>query len=345
MNDIALTGKSQASALDIHAKIELQFLQKYGLHVIIDNMDQYLTQSYIQLYYIDQKKVTQDQYINYRTQQINNQNQENQVFFALRNFTFNSFSSILDSILQQTNVYLRDDNRSIRTIQDQAHKRQAFTHFQHGSFNEDKQSQRQQNIYELYANKLAQDHQEITVGEIVIIDVAIKCPSQRTKQLSKEIQKRIQSLFTITRIQNQTVQSEYIPYLRDYKLQHITLILLYNGEVNHDFSKSFQLNTITLQQRTFELKVRIYYISKQSLFSNFREINKQQNLECITDKIVTFYEMSRVKKRRAKILEEIDQIQQKKQRIRSSTTSKSWLIGGGFGALALFGIFLMRRKA
>lgn len=72
MNDIAHTGKSQASAMDIHSKIECQFLQRYAHYVVVDEMDQILTPSYVHMWHVlDHKRVSQEQYISYKTQQIN----------------------------------------------------------------------------------------------------------------------------------------------------------------------------------------------------------------------------------------------------------------------------------
>ncbi|CAK61875.1 unnamed protein product (macronuclear) [Paramecium tetraurelia] len=339
MNDIAHTGKSQASAQDIHSKIESQFLQRYAHYLIGDEFDSFLTSSFVHMLHIlDSKKVSCEQLINYKTQQINNQNTESQVFFALRNFTFNSFSLMFDQKLEYTNVYSKEEYfRSIRTTQDQANRRHQFVHNPSNSFNQEKQEQNQHNFYELYSNKLAKDQGDILQGEIVIFETRIKYPATKAKQLCYEIKQKIDNLFRSTTRQHQIIRSEYIPYLEEYKYPTIVLIILYNGDVNLDFSKLLQMNQITINRKQFALKVKVYFISKLSLFSHFREVNNQQKTECITDKVVTFYDMNRVRQRRQKVLKEIEII--KKQALVNQNKKKKeqywkWSITTGFCVVA-----------
>ncbi|CAD8120957.1 unnamed protein product [Paramecium sonneborni] len=347
MNDIAHTGKSQASAQDIHSKIESQFLQRYAHYLIGDEFDSFLTPSFVHMLHIlDQKKVSCEQLINYKTQQINNQNTESQVFFALRNFTFNSFSLMFDQKLENTNVYTKEDYfRSIRTTQDQANRRHQFVHNPSNSFNQDKQEQHQHNFYELYSNKLAKDQGDILQGEIVIFETRIKYPATKAKQLCYEIKQKIDNLFRSTTRQHQIIRSEYIPYLEEYKYPTIVLIILYNGDVNLDFSKLLQMNQITINRKQFALKVKVYFISKLSLFSHFREVNNQQKTECITDKVVTFYDMNRVRQRRQKVLKEIEVIKKQSQ-VNLNKKKKEqywkWSITTGFCVAAA--IYLLSKK-
>ncbi|CAD8123338.1 unnamed protein product [Paramecium sonneborni] len=347
MNDIAHTGKSQASAQDIHSKIESQFLQRYAHYLIGDEFDTFLTPSFVHMLHIlDSKKVSCEQLINYKTQQINNQNTESQVFFALRNFTFNSFSLMFDQKLENTNVYTKEDYfRSIRTTQDQTNRRHQFVHNPSNSFNQDKQEQQQNNFYELYSNKLAKDQGDILQGEIVIFDTRIKYPATKAKQLCYEIKQKIDNLFRSTTRQHQIIRSEYIPYLEEYKYPTIVLIILYNGDVNLDFSKLLQMNQITINRKQFALKVKVYFISKLSLFSHFREVNNQQKTECITDKVVTFYDMNRVRQKRQKVLKEIEIIKKQAQVNQNKKKKEQywkWSITTGFCVAAA--IYLLSKK-
>ncbi|CAD8112715.1 unnamed protein product [Paramecium primaurelia] len=347
MNDIAHTGKSQASAQDIHSKIESQFLQRYAHYLIGDEFDSFLTPSFVHMLHIlDSKKVSCEQLINYKTQQINNQNTESQVFFALRNFTFNSFSLMFDQKLENTNVYTKEEYfRSIRTTQDQANRRHQFVHNPSNSFNQDKQDQQQHNFYELYSNKLAKDQGEILQGEIVILETRIKYSANKAKQLCYEIKQKIDNLFKSTTRQHQIIRSEYIPYLDEYKYPTIVLIILYNGDVNLDFSKILQMNQITINRKQFALKIKVYFISKLSLFSHFREVNNQQKTECITDKVVTFYDMNRVRQRRQKVLKEIEIIKTQAQANQNKKKKEQywkWSITTGFCVAAA--IYLLSKK-
>jgi hypothetical protein len=57
--NIAHTGKSQASAIDIHSRIESQFLERYSRYIVQDDLYTFLTDSYMQMIYtLDQKRVS-----------------------------------------------------------------------------------------------------------------------------------------------------------------------------------------------------------------------------------------------------------------------------------------------
>jgi hypothetical protein len=74
-------------------------------------------------------------------------------------------------------------------------------------------------------------------------------------------------------VQHQIIESEYLPYVREYKLSSITIILFYNGDVNYDFSKTMHLNTITINNQLFNVKLKVFFVSKLSLFMHFKESN------------------------------------------------------------------------
>lgn len=76
-------------------------------------------------------------------------------------------------------------------------------------------------------------------------------------------------------MQHQLIESEYLPYLREYRHSTITVILMFNGDVNFDFSKTVHFNSIVLDNKTLLVKLKIYFVSKQSLFMHFRESNGQ----------------------------------------------------------------------
>lgn len=64
------------------------------------------------------------------------------------------------------------------------------------------------------------------------------------------------------RHQHQTIDSEYLPYLKELKVPMITIILFYNGDVNFDFSRYLKLDTISIHNVQYQVRLKVYYVSK-----------------------------------------------------------------------------------
>ena len=83
--------------------------------------------------------------------------------------------------------------------------------------------------------------------------------------------------------------------LTNYKEEYFNIFLCYFGDFNfHIFQKEkYEVNKVTILGKEHNLRIFVFYISRQAMVETFRSLNKIANLEYINDLVIQFYEMKR----------------------------------------------------
>ncbi|KRW99964.1 Protein kinase-like domain [Pseudocohnilembus persalinus] len=290
-----VTGKSQHSAFDFFEKIETNFLEKYLLYLIKDELGQI---------FLNLNEI------------INNPNLV-YLFNVQKEFKMSElmefFQKKIGQYEQQAPIMLPPSSRQSRK------KEHVFIQIYQNKFAR-LDIEVQKNEFLFAFSKFKQTHSKLKDFGKEILKRLAKEKQLITFIQQKQNQEKIQQSSQQVAQQQQSINSN-----SSYKnkLPCMNLLIFYTGDVNFKFQNDEFLtkNMINIHGQDFNFKVNIFYVSKVQLFQYFCKSNNL-NIEQIDDKTITLFELRRMSLKRRNLALE-NHKKQKQQQLQQQQQQQS----------------------
>lgn len=98
-------------------------------------------------------------------------------------------------------------------------------------------------------------------------------------------------------------EEDVLKQLKKYGKDVINLFVVYFGDINfHLFNKAqYATTSVKFFNRTVNVRIHVFYISRMALLGCFKRLNKIENMEYINDLLIQLYEFKREKARNKRL--------------------------------------------